>query len=170
MFANNTLSITVINNTTQGQPWVAFSYNKGTQNIPGVMVSVSQSSLQESDRQSASIPFKVESIKIKTQTQAQLANPIAIQTSDATGKVQKVQLFPLDYYEPTSNIQNLVKINNPNIVISGQVGLSGVINAGQTMTINIEVKKQSGFSNFLNGISKKLTGKSIKFRWHLLPK
>jgi len=169
MFNNNTLSITVINNTTTAKPWVAFGYNKGVQNGPGVIVSVSESSLQESNRQSASIPFKVESIKIKTQNDAQLANPITIQASDATGKVQQVQLMPLDYYEPESNIKNLVKINNPGIVISSQVALSGVINAGQTMNISIKIKKTSPFSGFIGGVANKISKIKFKIRWRLLP-
>jgi hypothetical protein len=167
---NDTLSITIINNTTTAQPWVAFSYNKGTQNVPGVFVSVSESSLQQSNRQSATVPFKVQSIKIKTQTEPQLSNPITIQVTDATGKLQQASLMPLDYYEPTNGIKNLVKINNPDITISGQVGLSGVINAGQTMNVIIQLKKTSGFSNFLNGIFTKISNKQFTVKWRLLPR
>ena len=169
MFKSNILSITVINNTTKANNWVAFGYNKGVQNAPGISVSVSESSLEESNRQSASIPFKIESIKVRTQSERQLANPILIQTSDATGKLVQANVTPMDYYEPTTNIQNLVKINNPNITISGQVSLSGIINAGQTMNITITIKKQSGFSNFISGIFKRVENRGIKIKWGLLP-
>lgn len=169
MFKNNTLSITITNQTTQTQPWVAFGYNKGVQNVPGVMVSVSESSLQESDRQSASIPFKVQSIKIRTQNNAQLSMPIQIITSDATGQKQQYSLMPADYLEPDSKIPNLVKINNPNIIISSQVQLQGVIQAGQTMTVAITIKKQSAFSNFISNIFSPVANKKVIIRWRLLP-
>lgn len=169
MFKNDTLSITIVNNTTLAQPWVAFGYNKGVQKVPGVIVSVSESSLQEANRQSASIPFKIQSIKIKTQTDTQLANPIAITTNDATGQSHQYSIAPIDYYEPDNKIQNLVKINNPNIIISGQVELSGVINSGQTMNIVVQIQKQSGFSNFLNGIFNKVANKKWSIKWRLLP-
>lgn len=169
MFKNDTLSITIVNNTTSTQPWVAFGYNKGVQNVRGVIVSVSESSLQESDRQSASIPFKVQSIKIKTQTDSQLANPIVIATNDATGSAIQYTINPIDYYEPYNKIQNLIKINNPNIVISGQVELSGVIHSGQTMNIVIQIKKKSPFSNFLNSIFNKTANKKWNIQWRLIP-
>lgn len=169
MFSNDTLSITIINNTTAAKPWVAFGFNKGLQNVPGVIVSVSESSLQQATTESASIPFKVQSIKIKTQTDAQLGNPITIQTSDATGQLEQSIFTPLDYYDVDTKVPNLVKINNPNIIISGQVALNGVIAAGQTMNIILKLQKQSGFSNFIKSIFSKSPTKNWSIKWRLLP-
>lgn len=166
MFKSNTLTITIVNNTIQKQQWVAFGYNAGLQNPPGVIVSVSESSLEETDKQSAQIPFKIQSIKIKTQTTSQLNNLIQIQTSDATGKLVQYTVTPMNYYEPETKIPNLVKINNPNIIISGQVALIGNINAGETMNITITIRKQSAFSNFINGI---INHSKFKIKWNLLP-
>lgn len=169
MFKNNILTITVVNNTTLPRQWVAFGYNKGLQNVPGVVVSVSQSSLEESNKESAQIPFKIKSIKIKTKTESQLNNPISIQTSDATGYSKQYSLNPIDYYEPENKIPNLVKINNPNIIISGQVGFQGIINALETMTITIEQYKQNSFSGFISGIVNTITKTNWKIKWSILP-
>lgn len=169
MFKSNIFSITIVNNTTQAQPWVAFGYNQGTQNVPGVIVSVSESSLEQSTKQSASIPFKIKSIKVKTQNSNQLSNPITIAVIDATGKRFQSVLTPMDYYEPDTKIPNLIKVISPNIIIDSRTSLSGVINANQTMNITIELQNTSKFSNFITGIFKNFKSKTVEISWRPLP-
>lgn len=169
MFKNNILSITVINNTTSVKPWVLFGSNQGSYNLPGIIVSVSESSLEQVNTESTQIPYKVESIKIKTISSVQLNMPIGIQTSDATGQFLEYKINPIDYLEPDSTIINSIKINNPNIIISGSVSFQGAINAGETMNIIIKIKSNTSFSNFLSNAIKKIKNKTWSIHWRLIP-
>lgn len=169
MFPNNQLSITVTNNTTQNKLWTAFGYNRGEPNQPGVIVSVSQSSLSEATRQSASIPFRVKSIKVQTQTLQQLSQPIIIQIVDATGQIKQAQIVPMDYYEPDIKIPNLVKINNPGFAIDGRVDLQGIIMAREQMNIVLTIDEGSRFSSFMDRMRNVFNNQNIKIKWTLVP-
>lgn len=169
MFKSNIFSITITNSETTALPWVAFGYNEGLTNVPGVSVSVPQTSLQQSTRQSASIPFLIKSIKIRTQSQAQLNNPIQIKTVDATGKLNSVALVPMNYYDVMTSIPYMVKVYDPQILIDSRVSLTGTINARETMYITVEISKKSGFSNFVNTAIQNIKGLKFKVSWRLLP-
>lgn len=169
MFPNNQLSISVTNNTTKNKIWSAFGYNRGAQNNPGVFVSVSESSLEQATRQSASIPFKVKSIKIKTQSVEQLSQPVIIQIVDATGQLRQAQIVPMDYYDPDIKIPNLVKINNPGFAIDSRVDLQGIILAAERMNIVITIDEGSRFSSFMERMRNVFNNQNIKIRWALVP-
>jgi hypothetical protein len=152
MFKNDTLTITIVNNTKTALPWAAFGYNQGLQSGPGVSVNVAESSLMQATRQSAQAYFDVKEIKIRTNNNEQLSNPITLQHSDATGKYVQVSFNPVDYVDVINSIPNFVVIRDPELTITGKDGITGVINANSRMDVIIKVKQATKKSNFIKSI------------------
>ena len=149
MFKNDTLTITIVNNTKQALPWAAFGYNQGLQSGTGVSVNVAESSLMQANRQSAQSLYDVKEIKIRTNNNEQLSNPITIQHSDATGKLVQMVFNPIDYVDVINSIPHFVVIRNPELTITGKDGITGVINANSKMDVIIKLKKTTKKSNFI---------------------
>lgn len=152
MFKDDILTITIVNNTKTAMTWNAFGYNQGLQNSPGVSVIVAESSLQQANRQSAQTFFDVKQIKIRTNDNNQLDNPITFAHSDATGQNTSVQIVPSDYVDIMNSIPRFVRIDDPGIIITGKDSFSGVINANSRMEVIIKLKKAAKKSNFINSL------------------
>lgn len=152
MFKDDILTITIVNNTKTAMPWNAFGYNQGLQNSSGVSVIVAESSLQQANRQSAQTFFDVKQIKIRTNNDEQLNNPITFAHSDATGKNMSVVIVPGDYVDIMSSIPRFIVINDPGIIITGKDSFSGTINANSRMEVIIKLKKAAKKSNFINSL------------------
>lgn len=152
MFKDDILTITIVNNTKSAMPWNAFGYNQGLQNDPGVSVAVAESSLQQANRQSAQTFFDVKQIKVRTNNDQQLSNPITFTHSDATGQKMQVPIIPADYVDVMNSIPRFVVIPDPGIVITGKDSFSGTINANSRMEVIIKLKKASKKSNFITSL------------------
>lgn len=152
MFKGDILTITIVNNTKTSMPWNAFGYNQGLQNDPGVSVSVAESSLQQANRQSAQTFYDIKQIKVRTNDNSQLNNPITFTHSDATGQKVQVPIVPADYVDVMNSIPRFVRIDDPEIVITGKDAFSGVINANSRMEVIIKLKKAPKKSNFMSSL------------------
>jgi hypothetical protein len=91
-----TISIKITNTTPIMQAWYAFGLNRGYVNTPGVLVSVSESSLDQATRETAFNPFMVTDMKIKTNVQDQLFHKITIITNEVTGEAKSYSITPID--------------------------------------------------------------------------
>lgn len=167
---NNTLTIVVRNNTAGPLNWTAFGFNEGARNPPGVSVSVSQSSEAQATRESATIPFIIDEMKIKTTNADQLDQAIVIHAKDSTGELFEAQLVPSSYQDPSVKIPNMVVIPKPNLQIAGNIGLQGQILPMTTLTIVITISKMSRFSSFIQSVfGDYFSGAKIKISRNVSP-
>ncbi len=151
MFDNH-LTIKIANSTGTPLNWVAFGYNEGLKNPPGVSVEVSQSSLDQTTRSSANNGFVITEIKVNTSSNDQMDNNISIRNSEMTGSGSDQSFTPSAYSEPSDKSKNFIKIENPGIKINGKSSLGGTINANTTMLLMLEIKPESKMSSFVSSI------------------
>lgn len=159
---NSTITINIKNTTSHLKTWYAFGYNQSLQNEPGVLVTVSESSLQQSTRESSTQPFIVKKIKIKTDSAHQLNQPISIVTSKSTGGYYQQMFTPSNYQDVLYSIPNLVSIYNPKLNVFGNTFLWGTINPNESMNIVLLLKAKQSFGYFISTIFSNIFGKRIK--------
>lgn len=164
---NSVLSIKITNTNPEQKPWTAFGFNEGGQNQAGVLVSIAQSSLAQATRESANIPFIIDEIKIKSADQSNLDNTIIIHYKDSTGKLFNAQFTPSAYLDPSQHIQTLVVIQRPNIEISGNIALKGIINGNSSITILLDITKKKLISSFIGTALSIFTASHIKISQQL---
>lgn len=166
---DSVLTIKISNTNSQQKPWNVFGFNEGFSNQPGVLVSISQSSLDMATRESATVPFIIDKMKIKSNDGNNLDNGIIMHYKDSTGRLFEAQFTPSEYLEPSYYVQNMVVIPNPNIEIAGNIALQGTINANSSITILIDITKKKLFSSFLNSVINMLGDYKIKISRQITP-
>lgn len=147
---NDTVLIKIENKGTSPQEVDILSTVQPT----GVTVSTNTMQLSKFITRVQANPMHVKSIKISTNKEEQLLNPIIMSYTDAFGQQQSAQIIPETYKSSFQHNPNMVEIPNVDALLDVNSTITMVVNPKTMVTFTLKVeqlfKNKRNFYNFLN--------------------